>query len=186
MLSISHLSKSSYYVTSGFTAVVPRPPPVASFSLCGLRLFVIKRISLSYVSLLPKLFRAELPNTDAHPAAAWAAPSDAVTDRYLTVEKLHQAARRAQCGGAADSLRARISEEPICEYPHKIRRPINSPSLFCPDSRRPRARVPLVVWTWDLFVMRLLCCGLPAPARRQFFALQVMTFCHEAYCPRYS
>jgi len=27
--------------------VVPRPPPVASFSLCGLRLFVIKRICLS-------------------------------------------------------------------------------------------------------------------------------------------
>jgi len=27
--------------------VVPRPPPVASFSLCGLRLFVIKRIYLS-------------------------------------------------------------------------------------------------------------------------------------------
>ena len=27
--------------------MVPRPPPVASFSLCGLRLFVIKRISLS-------------------------------------------------------------------------------------------------------------------------------------------
>ena len=32
------------FVFSGFTAVVPRPPPVASFSLCGLRLFVIKRI----------------------------------------------------------------------------------------------------------------------------------------------
>jgi hypothetical protein len=29
------------------SAVVPRPPPVASFSLCGLRLFVIKRICLS-------------------------------------------------------------------------------------------------------------------------------------------
>jgi hypothetical protein len=28
---------------SGFTAVAPRPPPVASFSLCDLRLFVIKR-----------------------------------------------------------------------------------------------------------------------------------------------
>jgi len=28
---------------SGFTAVVSRPPPVASFSLCDLRLFVIKR-----------------------------------------------------------------------------------------------------------------------------------------------
>ena len=27
----------------GFTAVVSRPPPVASFSLCALRLFVIKR-----------------------------------------------------------------------------------------------------------------------------------------------
>jgi hypothetical protein len=49
---------------------------------------------------------------------------------------------------------------------------------FCPGSRRPRARVPLVVWAWDLFVMRLLCCGLPAPARRQFFALRFVTVCH--------
>jgi hypothetical protein len=29
---------------------------------------------------------------------------------------------------------------------------------FCPGSRRPRARVPLVVWVWDCFVMRLSCC----------------------------
>ena len=43
---------------------------------------------------------------------------------------------------------------------------------FCPSSRRPRARVLLVVWAWDLVVIRLLCCGLPAPARRQFFALR--------------
>jgi len=28
----------------GFFAAVSRPPPVASFSLCDLRLFVIKRI----------------------------------------------------------------------------------------------------------------------------------------------
>ena len=41
-----------------------------------------------------------------------------------------------------------------------------------------RARVPLVVWAWDLVVMRLLCCGLPAPARRQFFALRFVTVCH--------
>ena len=33
---------------SGFTAVVSRPPPGASFSLCDLRLFVIKRICLSF------------------------------------------------------------------------------------------------------------------------------------------
>ena len=32
--------------------MVPRPPPVASFSLCGLRLFVIKRICLSPFSLV--------------------------------------------------------------------------------------------------------------------------------------
>ena len=31
------------WVLPGVTAVVPRPPPVASFSLCALRLFVIKR-----------------------------------------------------------------------------------------------------------------------------------------------
>ena len=45
----------------------------------------------------------------------------------------------------------------------------------CPGSLRPRARVPLVVWAWDLVVIRLLCCGLPAPARRQFFALRFVT-----------
>jgi hypothetical protein len=46
-------------------------------------------------------------------------------------------------------------------------------SFFCvpiglvwlePGSRRPRARVPLVVWAWDLVVVRLLCCGFSAPA----------------------
>ena len=49
---------------------------------------------------------------------------------------------------------------------------------FCPGSRRPRARVPLVVWGWDLFVTRPLCCGLSAPARHQFFALRSVTVCH--------
>ena len=49
---------------------------------------------------------------------------------------------------------------------------------FCPGSRRPRARVPVVVWAWDLVVIRLLCRGLPAPARRQFFALRFVTVCH--------
>ena len=48
---------------------------------------------------------------------------------------------------------------------------------FCPSSHRPRARVPLVVWAWDLFVMRLPCCGLPAPARSLFFALRSVTVC---------
>ena len=33
----------------GFTAVVSRPPPVASFSLCALRLFVIKRTYTAHV-----------------------------------------------------------------------------------------------------------------------------------------
>jgi len=47
---------------------------------------------------------------------------------------------------------------------------------LCPGSRRPRARVPLVVWAW--VVIRLLCCGLPAPARRQFLALRFVTVCH--------
>jgi len=49
---------------------------------------------------------------------------------------------------------------------------------FCPGSRRPRARVPLVVWAWDLVILRLHCCGPPAPARRQFFALRFATVCH--------
>jgi len=35
----------------GFFAAVSRPPPVASFSLCDLRLFVIKRIFLSFFHL---------------------------------------------------------------------------------------------------------------------------------------
>ena len=49
---------------------------------------------------------------------------------------------------------------------------------FCPGSRRPRARVPLMVWAWDLVVLQLHCCGPPAPARRQFFALRFATVCH--------
>ena len=47
---------------------------------------------------------------------------------------------------------------------------------FCPGSRRPRARVPLVVWAWDLFVMRLPCCGLPAPARPRFSLCDLRLF----------
>ena len=54
---------------------------------------------------------ARLPTTEAHPANAWAAPSEEDTDRYLTVEKLLQAARRSKRGGAADSLGIRISED---------------------------------------------------------------------------
>ena len=38
-----------------------------------------------------------------------------------------------------------------------------------------------MVRAWDLVVMRLLCCGPPAPARRQFFALRFVTVCHETY-----
>ena len=52
---------------------------------------------------------------------------------------------------------------------------------FYSKKRFPRARVPLVVWAWDLVVIRLLCCGLPAPARRQFFALRFVTVCDETY-----
>ena len=51
------------------------------------------------------------PDGDAHPADAWAAPSDEDTDRYLTVEKLQQAARRSKRGGAADLIGARTSED---------------------------------------------------------------------------
>ena len=61
--------------------------------------------------LLSKHPGAPLPTTDAHPANAWAAPSDEETDRHQTVEKLHQAARRSKRGGAADSLGTRISED---------------------------------------------------------------------------
>ena len=42
----------------------------------------------------------------------------------------------------------------------------------------PGLRSPSSSSSWDLFVMRLLCCGLPAPARRQFFALRFVTVCH--------
>ena len=38
--------------------------------------------------------------------------------------------------------------------------------------------VLLVVWAWDLVIIRLHCCGPPAPARRQFFALRFATVCH--------
>ena len=43
---LAHRSLAHLSLLSGFTAVVSRPPPVASFSLCDLRLFVIKRIYL--------------------------------------------------------------------------------------------------------------------------------------------
>jgi hypothetical protein len=34
------------------------------------------------------------------------------------------------------------------------------------------------LWAWDLVIIRLHCCGPPAPARRQFFALRFATVCH--------
>jgi len=49
-------------------------------------------------------------------------------------------------------------------------------SLFCngpPSTFGQKSRC-----AWDLVVMRLLCCGLPAPAHRQFFALRFVTVCH--------
>jgi hypothetical protein len=46
------------------------------------------------------------------------------------------------------------------------------------DCCRPRARVLSVVWAWDLVIIRLHCCGLPAPARRQLVALRFVTVCH--------
>ena len=37
-----------------------------------------------------------------------------------------------------------------------------------------------MVWAWGLFVVRLFCCGLPAPARRQFFAQRFVTVRHDS------
>ena len=50
---------------------------------------------------------------------------------------------------------------------------------FCPDSRRPRARVPLVVWAWDFcYVGSLLSLPRsPGPSSKQFFALRSATVC---------
>ena len=69
----------------------------------------------------------------------------------------------------------------ICEQDRRLGSCLMGPVWgwgFCPGSRRPRARVPLVVWAWDLVIIRLHCCGPPAPARRQFFALRFATVCH--------
>ena len=52
-------------------------------------------------------------------------------------------------------------------------------SAFARGSHRPRARVPSVVWAWDFFVMRLPCCGLPAPALPLLFALRSATVCQQ-------
>jgi hypothetical protein len=56
-------------------------------------------------------------------------------------------------------------------------------SSLLPRSRarahRPLARVPLVVWAWDFFVLRLPCRGLPAPALPLFFALRSATVCQQ-------
>ena len=51
----------------GFFAAVSRPPPVASFSLCDLRLFVIKRIYLS--KSLYRRLRARACLCERHPGA---------------------------------------------------------------------------------------------------------------------
>ena len=132
--------------------MVPRPPPVASFSLCGLRLFVIKRICLSFV-----IKRICLSFGRVIPGRSYKAHWE-VLGLFLL-----------GCALCLLTARAIPRTGPVWGWG------------FCPGSRRPRARVPLVVWAWELFVMRLPCCGLPAPARRQFFALRSATVCHCTY-----
>ena len=48
------------------------------------------------------------------------------------------------------------------------------PWLLPPTCSRPVSGLGL-----GLFVMRLPCCGLPAPARQLFFGLRSTTVCHE-------
>ena len=49
---------------------------------------------------------------------------------------------------------------------------------LCPGSRRPRARVPLVVWAWD-FSYGIFLPRSHGPCSTLFFALRSMTVCQS-------
>jgi hypothetical protein len=100
-------------------------------------------------------------------------PEQLCQRRGATFTRLRMEAQLYSLRAAATRLTGSTGLRPM--PPHCYRDPAHGPGGggrgFCPGSRRPRARVPIVAWAWDLRVMRLLCCGLPAPARRQCFAL---------------
>jgi hypothetical protein len=65
--------------------------------------------------------------------------------------------------------------------PHYYRDPAHGPgvgSRLLPRVTPPTCSRPVSSVGLGPFVMRLLCCSLPAPARRQFFALRFVTVCH--------
>ena len=65
--------------------------------------------------------------------------------------------------------------------PHYYRDPAHGPGVgsgLLPRVPPPTCSRPVSGVGLGPFVMRLLCCSLPAPARRQFFALRFATVCH--------
>ena len=65
--------------------------------------------------------------------------------------------------------------------PHYYRDPAHGPGVgsgLLPRVPPPTCSRPVSGVGLGPFVMRLLCCSLPAPARRQFFALRFVTVCH--------
>ena len=65
--------------------------------------------------------------------------------------------------------------------PHYYRDPAHGPGVgsgLLPRVPPPTCSRPVSGVGLGPFVMRLLCCSLPAPARRQFFALRSATVCH--------
>ena len=68
--------------------------------------------------------------------------------------------------------------------PHYYRDPAHGPGVgsgLLPRLPPPTCSRPVSGVGLGPFVMRLLCCSLPAPARRQFFALRFATVCHSTY-----
>jgi hypothetical protein len=192
--------------------VVPRPPPVASFSLCGLRLFVIKRIyhasllwspgprplpvfrsaicdclslnvsvSLSIHTLSLSLAAGLEPPRDS-PAQSGSPPG-----RDPEWDQAGTASCRAHPSPAdLINVSTRVSytahwEALGCALCLLTTPEISSTSPvegrgFCPGFHRPRARVPLVVWAWDLWYAGFLPRS-PGPCCIRFFALRSATVC---------
>jgi hypothetical protein len=79
------------------------------------------------------------------------------------------------------SLNVSVSLPHFVIPPHYYRDPAHGPGVgsgLLPRVPPPTCSRPVSGVGLGPFVMRLLCCSLPAPARRQFFALRFATVCH--------
>jgi hypothetical protein len=115
-------------------------------------------------------------------ARSRAPPPAPASPRPIEFDKTRTATVHIDTGGVYQSIcAARRGRGGVCLL--RRRRPRNAleqPAAPPPPPRAPYASISLYAgclsslyaWAWDLVVTRLLCCGLPAPARRQFFALR--------------